>query len=171
MISKKIEKYILRNKIEKIIASSAIHSCRRHQGHVHSLDNKIKRYLVSKEYYTKKINESSIFVSYPRVPSDGMHSIGNESSRNILKNNKEEEVDYENEKYFITERLIKGLSEKEFKTMCEDIDFYIQDKFIRDLLNLLHNDLKLYQIIEDEDKYEGNLTHNEKLLNVLKRKK
>ena len=162
-----INRYILRNKIEKIIQHSNIAPCRRHQMHIKSLTKKIQQYYHSQEYYNKLIFKSLRFDNI-RSPTSKI----SEKSKTLVEKDKEVEVDYYEERDFIIEEILKQISFDELELICKDIEFYIRDKFIRDLLGFIDEENnKLYQILNKEENDNKIYAERDKILHIFQKKK
>lgn len=162
-----INRYILRNKIEKIIQHSNISPCRRHQMHIKALTNKIQTYYHSNEYYNKLIFKSLRFDNI-RSPTGKI----SERSKTLIEKDKEAEVDYYEERDFIIEEILKQISLDELELICKNIEFYIRDKFIRDLLGFVDEENnKLYQILNKEEKDNKIYGEKDKILHLFQKKK
>lgn len=163
MNSPRTSRFILRNKIEKIIYDSNVLPCKRHQMHIKSLSNRIDQYYHSNEYYDRLITKSLRFdTCIPR------------NKKVVIKKKivNKDEVDYEKERDFIIEEIIKNISLDELLVICSDLDFFIRDKFVRDLLELTDEDnSQLYQILNNEERDKRIYDEKEKISMLLQKKK
>ena len=163
MNSSRTSRFVLRNKIEKIIYNSNVLPCKRHQMHIKSLSNRIEQYYQSNEYYDRLITKSLRFDTC--VPRNKKVTLKKEIGN-------KDEVDYEKERDFIIEEIINNISLDELEIICSDLDFFIRDKFVRDLRELTDQEnSQLYQILNNEEKDKRVYDEKEKILMLLQKKK
>ena len=161
--SQKLKRYQLRYKLEKIFADSDISSCRFYQSHINALNNKLDNYFTSENYIKKKINEALLF-NYSTHNNENL-------PQELEQYNEERIVDYSKEKDYIIQLLLKNLTFEEFKIICRDLEFFIRDKNIRDILNLIDKNNNLYKILISEEKNNRAINENDKINEIIKEKK
>ena len=160
----KLQKFQLRNKLEKIFLKSNINTCAVYQGNIHISNYKMNNYYHEKFYRQQLINNSLNF----------SYSMNNKEEENkkekIQLYNFENEIDYLKERDYIINLILKELSFEEIKIINDDPDFYIRNKFIRKILDLFNNNY-LYKTLNNEENFGKDETEDKKLIRRIKEKK
>ena len=160
----KLQKFQLRNKLEKIFLKSNINTCAVYQGNIHISNYKMNNYYHGKFYRQQLINNSLNF----------SYSMNNKEEENkkekIQLYNFENEIDYLKERDYIINLILKELSFEEIKIINDDPDFYIRNKFIRKILDLFNNNY-LYKTLNNEENFGKDETEDKKLIRRIKEKK
>ena len=160
----KLQKFQLRNKLEKIFLKSNINTCAVYQGNIHISNYKMNNYHHGRFYRQQLINNSLNF----------SYSMNNKEEENkkekIQLYNFENEIDYLKERDYIINLILKELSFEEIKIINDDPDFYIRNKFIRKILDLFNNNY-LYKTLNNEENFGKDETEDKKLIRRIKEKK
>ena len=142
----RIKKYKLRNKLENIIRKANLQPCKNHQSHLSNLDLKISNFYEGEVYHSKLINNSLKFLY-------SNHSDEEELKRKkISEFDKENEIKFSKEKDYIIKLLLKELTIEEIKIISRDVEYYIKDKYLRNVIDLFNDNFKLYQTLTLEEK-------------------
>ena len=142
----KIKQYQLRNKLENLIRKANLQPCKSHQSHLSILDLKINNFYEGEVYHSKLINDSLKFLY-------SNHSDEEELKRKkISEFDKENEVKFTKEKDYIIKLLLKELTIDEIKIISRDVEYYIKDKYLRNIIDLFNNNIQLYQTLSLEEK-------------------
>ncbi len=163
-ISEKLERYKLKNKLERIISNVNLKPCIEYQNNIANLNLKMNSYYDSLFYKNKKVNDSLKF-------SYSMNNKSEEEKKNkIIDYNLNNDIDSIKETDYAIQSIFKELSFKEIKKIFGDPEFYITEPKIREMLDFFHKDLKLYEILMKEEK-EGIESENKKLRKLINLKK
>ena len=160
----KLQKFQLRNKLEKIFLKSNINTCTVYQGNIHISNYKMNNHYHGKFYRQQLINNSLNF-------SCSMNNKEEENKKEKIQlYNFENEIDYLKERDYIINLILKEFSFEEIKIINDDPDFYIRNKFIRKILDLFNNNY-LYKTLNNEENFGKEETDDKKLIRRIKEKK
>ena len=160
----KLQKFQLRNKLEKIFLKSNKKTCTVYQGNIHISNYKMNNHYHGKFYRQQLINNSLNF-------SCSMNNKEEENKKEKIQLfNFENEIDYLKERDYIINLILKEFSFEEIKIINDDPDFYIRNKFIRKILDLLNNNY-LIKTLNNEENFEKEEIDDKKLNRRIKEKK
>ena len=161
----KLKKYQLRNKLENILRRTNLQPCKNLQTHLQNLTSKIDNFYEGKNYQTKMINNSLHFLY-------SNHKDEEEYKRRKIKEfDNELHVDFSKEKNYAIKLLLNELSLNEIKIISRDIEFYIKDESLRELIGFFNEKSQLFQTLIFEEKIKKVENEDDRIKRLVRNKK
>ena len=161
----KIQKYQLRNKIEKILSRTNLQPCIPYQNNLNLLNNKINHYYEADYYKNQKINNSLSF-------SYAMNNRNEEEKKKkFIDYQTENIIDLPKENDYVIKLLFNELTFEEIKIILQNPEFYIRNNSIRNNLDFFHQKHRLYETLNLEENHINEESEDRKLSKMIRNKK